>query len=261
MTPPPPPPLPPLTPLLPTPSPCAVADDVHVPSTDLEYEHDMPVKPSGVHAADGGDVDERARVREHPTPRLSRTLVLACSGMIALTAAWGFWPQSRVEPTEPQPHLTATLVASIAQSRPLDLAAFQAPLWVAPIPPPAPPAPPPPAPPPPPLKLQLIAITTGEEAGGGTAANTFTALIYDPDQGKLFTLSAGQVITGRTIVRITESLVELREESAGRADGLVRTLSLKSEASKPPTQSERTVARESSAANAAAGSSAGEGTP
>lgn len=140
-----------------------------------------------------------------PTRRLSRQLAGCCIGMMALCAAWAIWPQAKT--TSTQPKSISTMVASTERARPLDLAAFQAPLWVAPIPPPTPPPPPPP---PPPLKLQLIAITSSARDGQGELA----ALIYDPDLSKLFTLTAGQVIGGRTIVRVTESSVELRS-SAG----------------------------------------------
>lgn len=173
-----------------------------------------------VPATEGTSAPEQHDARSVPTVerRWNKKLGIACVIMVALCGTWAFWPLAQ-PPTANQELPTAPMmVASADRPRPLDLAAFQAPLWVAPIPPPAPPPPPPP---PPPLKLQLIAITTGEDG----SHNARAALIFDPDQNKLFTLTVGQTIGGRTVTKITESGVDVHD-SAG-----TRQLSLKSDRS------------------------------
>lgn len=105
-----------------------------------------------------------------------------------------------------------------ASATPLDLAAFRAPLWVAPPVPlaspstkPAPDAPPPPPPPPPPLKWQLLAIIA--EPGGGDAAHAgFTprAMLYDPETDAILDLAAGDHHAGRSVESITQDSITIR---------------------------------------------------
>jgi hypothetical protein len=107
--------------------------------------------------------------------------------------------------------------ASAATARPsipeaLDLAAFNAPLWIAPAPPPPTiaEAPPPPSPP---LKWQLLAIVR-EDSG-------YKALIYDPDTDRLLVLREGDDSGPQRIDRITATTMEVRG-----GDGM-RTIALR----------------------------------
>ena len=144
---------------------------------------------------------------------ISRPMWLSCIGCVAIVGTWAFWPLGDSNSTVPNTTLATDPAKSSSPPsqapQPLQLAAFQTPLWVAPIPPPAPPTPPPP---PPPLKLQLIAITSGPsehpEARG--------ALIFDPDQSKLLTVSVGDRIGSRTVLRITDAMVELDDAQGSR---------------------------------------------
>lgn len=144
-----------------------------------------------------------------PVAAIGGFAVLAC-------AAWAFWPLPRPKFTTPD--LTPATTESPAERvlPPLDLAAFRAPLWVAPPPPPVAAAPPPP---PPPLKLQLIAIVR--------EAEVYKAALYDPDQDKLFIVGKGETIAGRTIEEVRAGDLTLKD------NGISRTLALKTEGDKP----------------------------
>ncbi len=105
-----------------------------------------------------------------------------------------------------------------APAAPLDLAAFRAPLWVAPPAPPTPPAPTPatptssaPKPPPPPLKWQLLAIIA-EHRNGDAAHAGFTprAMLYDPETDAVLELAAGDRHAGRSIESITQGSITIR---------------------------------------------------
>jgi hypothetical protein len=112
------------------------------------------------------------------------------------------------------PEIAAASTAMPEASRvALDVAAFNAPLWVAPAPPPAAVAAAPPAPPPPPLRWQLLAIVR-EDSG-------YKALLYDPDTDKLLALGEGDQSGPRHVARVTSMSVDVRD-SAG-----VRTLALR----------------------------------
>lgn len=142
-------------------------------------------------------------------------LALVCA-MIAAVAAWWAWavPERQLPIAEgneaPSGRVSASAEAARAAS--LDLAAFQAPLWVAP---PAPPAPPPPAPkpepepPPPVLKWQLLAIVSGPTEA--SESGTLRAMIFDPETDSIIELAAGQRHGGRTIEAIEGGSVTVRE--------------------------------------------------
>lgn len=165
---------------------------------------------------------------------LAASRCLSVSAFIALVAlaAWALRPL-------PAPSFAAELplteapeptTAPITQVASLDTRAFSTPLWVAP---PAPLPPPTPPPPPPPLKLQLIAIVTepAPDASTSTAPRpTATAairsvLIYDPDADRMLSLKVGDRIAGRTIEKITEASVTLKDGSHTRTLSLSDTLS------------------------------------
>lgn len=147
----------------------------------------------------------------------------------ALAAWWAFRPL-------PMPRLEASFSAPTPEEsvprlqRPaVDLAAFSAPLWVAP---PAPPATPPITDPPkplPPLRVQVLAIVVDAEDIGHEPE--FSVLIYDPDADRVLSLRSGDQVAGRTIARITRSTVEFRERDR------TRTMALHEAApnSKPPS--------------------------
>lgn len=165
--------------------------------------------------------------RDVRRPRPRRLVPAAAIATIALAAWWALKPLPEVAlpAASPGPARTTTTSDSAAQTA-MDTSGFSVPLWVAPpAPPPAPVAEPPP-PPPPPLRLRLIAIV--REPGVSGAAPVASVLLYDPDADRLLSLAEGDRLgDGRTITRITESAVQVREPDRrdGRP-GAVRTLAL-----------------------------------
>jgi hypothetical protein len=144
-----------------------------------------------------------------PLPRAVPRWHIAISATLAIGAgAWAFRPLPAIHIESAESHASA--VPDQKPVRPLNLAAFRAPLWVAPPPPAAPPVAPPP---PPPMKLQLIAIVSDQAAGGQPGR---AALVYDPDQDKLLTLHEGDSIQGRTIERISDADMCIRDGSGPR---------------------------------------------
>ncbi len=147
-----------------------------------------------------------------PTPfagrtRLPRWLPTACAAAVLSCAAWAFWPLPArtidAAPYEVPPTTDSPRAA-------LDLDAFRAPVWIAAAPAVKAPAPPPP----PPLRLQLLAIVRD----GGA----LRAALYDPDSDRLFVVSSGETIGGRTVETVTADRVDLKDAFG------VRTLSLAS---------------------------------
>ncbi len=135
---------------------------------------------------------------------------------------WAFWPLGPSRLGVPEIGVAAEAPAEPA-SPVLDVAAFNAPLWVAP--PTQPPPPPAPSvvatpPPPPPLKWQLLAIVREGDA--------YKALVYDPDADKVLTLAEGDHAGPRRVARITPTSVDVRD-GAG-----VRTLALREQAGGRP---------------------------
>ena len=167
----------------------------------------------------------------------------ALTAMALGIGVWALWP---LGPTHAAADTEASkIVASGAASsalrvfdlsKPLDLAAFRTPLWVSPPPPPIPPQPPPP---PPPLKLQLIAIVEGDAGHGAISPTPRSALIYDPDQDKLLSLTEGQSVQGRTVERISATGVDIKDQNG------TRSLSLKSD---PPREGAAVMAADSTKA-------------
>lgn len=152
-------------------------------------------------------------------PRRQRAAAVgAVTLAIGVSAAWAFWPQRHtapviVEPMSEEPHSPAPSVV------PLDLAVFRTPLWIVPPPPPKPVEATPP-PPPPPLKLQLIGISMTE--------GTPSAMLFDPDAGRIVTVTQGQVLAEKTIERIDSHEVVIRDRAG------VRRLSLRVEGAALP---------------------------
>jgi hypothetical protein len=131
------------------------------------------------------------------------------TGLFVVTgcALWAFWPLPRERVEAPSTDPVAAPQQHDDAPPPVDLAAFNAPLWVAPPPPPAP-APVVAAPPKPPLKLQLIAIVREGEAR--------KAAIYDPDQDRLFIVGKGDSVAGRVIEEVRASDLTLTD-NGGKA--------------------------------------------
>lgn len=146
-----------------------------------------------------------------PPPRVPRALTAASIASILACAAWGLRPV-RARPPDAPAIEAAVRVAPTART-PLDLDAFNAPVWVAPPSPPPEPEPPRPPPPPPPLKLQLLAIT---REGGDVRA-----VLYDPDADRLSVVRAGDAVAGRRVERVEPGAVALRDFSG------LRTLALR----------------------------------
>lgn len=151
-----------------------------------------------------GDAGRGGRVAAQT---IAGTVVVAC-------ALWAFAP---LQPAQVEaPALTAVEVehAPLSQA-PLDLAAFNVPLWVVPAAPPvaaAEPTPPPP-PPPPPIRWQLLAIVR-EDSG-------YKALVYDPDTDKVLSLGRGDQSGPRRVVRVAATSVDVQDRAG------VRTLALR----------------------------------
>ena len=134
--------------------------------------------------------------RQPEVPRVRPRLWGPCLLAVAVCAVWSLWPLKRpaIDTTVPQPERTATP----APDR-LDLAAFDAPIWLAPPPEPTPPAPPAP------LRLQLLAVfRDGDE---------LRAALYDPDSDRLRIVASGDTVGGRVIERVLADAVSLRDGS------------------------------------------------
>lgn len=138
-----------------------------------------------------------------PEPRTPRALWIGCAMALGACAFWALRPLG--EPEAPSAALAVETDGRVAAAPPppLDLAAFNAPLWVAAPEPPPPAAPPPPPPPPAPVRIQLLAIVRGDD--GPRAA------LYDPDSDTLATLGAGGTIGRCTVEEVTASSVRLKD--------------------------------------------------
>jgi hypothetical protein len=144
--------------------------------------------------------------------RRTKQAALACGGAVLAGAAWALMPPRTPVIEAPSAQLAAQDDAPIKPA-PLDVKAFDTPVWTmaaAPLPPP-PPAPPPP--PPPPLKLQLIGILKEEQ--------DYKAVLYDPDTNKLFVVATGQEAQGHRIDRVAADAITIKDGA------VVRTLALK----------------------------------
>jgi hypothetical protein len=141
-------------------------------------------------------------------PAIALTLL---AGAVAACGLWAFapLPQVRIE----LPRLAEPALREAPEPVRLDVAAFHAPLWIAPVPPPPPPKPEPPPPPPPPLKLQLLAIVR--------EADTLKAVLYDPDADRILVVAEGEPLGHRHhIERVRPDAVDIRDERG------IRTLTL-----------------------------------
>ncbi len=139
---------------------------------------------------------------------LGRALALMC---VAACGLWAFMPLGPAHVDVPNVSASAASDRSVVPAA-LDVAAFNAPLWVAPAPPPLAVAEVTP-PPLPPLKWQLLAIVR-EDTG-------YKALVYDPDTDRLLVLKEGDDSGPQRVERVTATTLDVRG-GAG-----VRTLALR----------------------------------
>lgn len=156
-----------------------------------------------------------------PSPRagLGRVGLLIAGVCVATCVVWALRPLKTASLEVPD--LAGEAEAQpAAQPLALDLAAFNAPLWVAPPPPPKAAQAPAPAPPLPPLKWQLLAIAREGEV--------YKALVYDPDLDTLLVLGAGDQAGVRRVTSVSASSMEVRD-GAG-----LRTLLLRDQAGARP---------------------------
>lgn len=150
----------------------------------------------------------------------TRIVLGVCVAAVGASAAWAFWPAAiaatAIEGGSEFPVQVEVEEAGPEDAASIDLAAFDAPLWrmvEAPPPPPPRPVVQAPPPPPPPLKLQLLGISIqGDQR---------RAVLYDPDQDRVFIVASGDSVAGRDVESITEDTVHLRDRSG------VRMLALK----------------------------------
>jgi hypothetical protein len=139
----------------------------------------------------------------------TRALTATAVGAACVCAAWAVWPLSRqaILPFE-RPAPPSESSAPHLEAPPLNLAAFDAPLWREPVlaaAEPVPPSAPPPPPPPPPLKLQLLGIV-GEPSGDTI---TYRAALYDPDSDRIIVVTSGDTVAGRTVTTVEAGSVAL----------------------------------------------------
>lgn len=156
------------------------------------------------------DAPGAPRGRERRRGAAWASAVMALAGC----AVWAFWPLGSAEVAAPE-RAAPPVAPSAGAPAPLDLAAFNAPLWVAPPPPPPPvvASVPPPPPPVPPLRWQLLAIVREGES--------WRAIVYDPDADRVLSLGEGERSGARQVARVTPAGLEVRDA------GGVRTLALR----------------------------------
>ncbi|CAG0985503.1 hypothetical protein PHYC_02000 [Phycisphaerales bacterium] len=151
--------------------------------------------------------------------RRTKAIVAALSAGTMACGVFAVWPLSPIEigttanlEREPENDIAPPLLHASSQALPpFDVAAFDAPVWLAP-----------PTPiaettaastPAPPLRLQLLGIVSDRGA--------YHAVIYDPDADRVVVVSGGDTLAGRTIDRIGPDSVAIRDDSG------VRTLALR----------------------------------
>lgn len=147
--------------------------------------------------------------------RMTRTTMIAGGALMAVAFAWALRPagSSRNSMSQSESNVggrsTPSTSPGTSESTALDLAAFNAPLWVNPPQAVVAKAEPPPAPPPP-WKAQLLAITRD-------AKGSLQAIFYDEAKDTLATVAEGGTVVGRTVQRIDERGVTM-EPNAQRID-------------------------------------------
>lgn len=153
-----------------------------------------------------------------PVARSRRaTMRVAVSGstLVVAAAVWALWPVGNAPITtgvgNSNPTTPSTPSHAVdASQNPLDLAAFDAPLWIHPPAPVVAKVEAPTPPPPPPLKAQLLAITSEGEG--------HHAIFYDEAKDALVTVGAGDDLLGRRVTTVDADGVTI--EHQGRTQRL-----------------------------------------
>ena len=166
--------------------------------------HTLAITPA-IESTHPFTADNNRRARRIAYRALAGVCVAACG-------VWAFLPLEPARVNVPE-IATGTTAAPATARHALDLAAFSAPLWVAPPPPPKVAEAAPPPPPPVPLRWQLLAIVR-EESG-------YKALVYDPDTDKVLALGEGDESGPRRVARVTPTSMDVRDASG------VRTIALR----------------------------------
>jgi hypothetical protein len=141
--------------------------------------------------------------------------MIAGGAMMAIALTWTLWPAGTSSSSTSRTASHANELSSPpttlgnSKSTDLNLAAFNAPLWVNPPQPVVAKAEPPPAPTPP-WKAQLLAITRDAEG-------LLQAIFYDEAKDALVTVAERGIVVGRTVQRIDERGVTM-EPNAQRID-------------------------------------------
>jgi hypothetical protein len=160
--------------------------------------------------------------------RRATVMVARWTGAVAVgMAVWALWPMQSMGPIGPMgpmgPETTeanrpsgskpttesSSSASSSKAAAPLNLAAFNAPLWVNP---PVPAAAKPETPPPPPaMRAQLIAITHSTDPTN----SGHRAIFYDEEKDALITVTVGDTIVGRRVVAVDAQSVTLAADQNG----------------------------------------------
>ncbi|MDP1661044.1 MAG: hypothetical protein Q8L55_03935 [Phycisphaerales bacterium] len=157
--------------------------------------HHRPPSPDGAHQEDP---------LIHARRCAQRWVWVAAAALPLLV--WALWPiGERDLPSGPAPAPVARAGAS--QRLPLQIAAFDAPIWTLDPPLPAP------STPPPPLRLQLVGMVRDSGAGTG---GVLKAVIYDPDADGLVVVAEGARVGPRTVTRIDATGVTLTDATGTR---------------------------------------------
>lgn len=206
----------------PTPSSSVVATHTH--------GSDHLVEPKPLAAATPALRVDPLTLERH---RLVRAVAL-WSLLIAVSAAPLLIP--RVSPTVPREGPVPTSNTSEPPSiTPLNLASFDAPVWLTRLeaPPPAPIPEAKPTPPAPPPRLELVGIERSQNDDG---TPVFRAVLYDLDAKRILVVKAGDRLerSARTIATVTPTALTITDGAS------THTLALKAPPPMPPPSSSKT---------------------
>ncbi|HYE63787.1 MAG TPA: hypothetical protein VD997_17480 [Phycisphaerales bacterium] len=148
--------------------------------------------------------------------RSTRRVALLAGLAILVAAGWALYLPTLDAPESPT--LASAAAPAETPAPPLELAAFQTPVWTVAEPIKEAAAPPPPAPTPP-LKVQLIGILK--------EGDSYKAVLYDPETNKVQVVAAGEDVQGRKVARIAADIVSIQN---GRG---MQMLTLKNQGATP----------------------------
>jgi hypothetical protein len=130
---------------------------------------------------------------------------LVVAPALVLCAIWAGWPIEIPAVMPPAISPSRTSEHQVPSVAPLDIASFDAPLWVIPPSPVATAAEPAPPPPEPVTKLQLVGIVRERHEG----VETLRAALYDPGSDRIVLVADGEKVGTQTVRAVTDSAVEL----------------------------------------------------